>query len=231
MFGLKKKREDVVKDSFDIPASFDVPKKDFRPIIEEKEELKSINEEFLSVPQEETKEVFRSMQEFKPMPEETPTPSNAENKETSEAKTEITEPKQGTDRIELEELSMKVENEVGKINRKIKTLEKKANEISIESQEIIDLIRLYAATDNKFQEFIDEMRRLEERGWDTDRNIAAFYKYRIGKALSNIKKQSIKVEGMCKRVGFTPSKIKEILDAPIEELVDSLMRPGTKVGR
>ena len=42
MFGLRKeKKEDVIKESFDIPASFDETRKDFRPMVEEKEELKS----------------------------------------------------------------------------------------------------------------------------------------------------------------------------------------------
>lgn len=225
MFGLRKeKKEDVIKENFDIPASFDDAKKDYKPLVEAKEELQTINEQFLSIPQEETKEVFKTM------PEEIPIPPQVEKKETFEAKEENPESKQGTDRIELEELSMKVENEVGKIDRKIKTLEKKANEISIESQELIDLIRLYAATGSKFQEFIDEMRKLEERGWNTDENIAAFYKFRIGKALSEIKRQSMKVEGMCEKVGFTPSKIKEILNSPIEELVDSLAK-GSRARR
>jgi len=216
MFGLKReKKEDVLKESFDIPVGFD----------ETKEEFKSINEEFLPIPREETKEEFKSMtEEFPPLPLE-------EKKETSEAKEEFTESKQVTDRTELEELSKKVENEVGKINRKIKLLDKKADGLTIESQEIIDLIRLYAATDSKFQEFIDEMHRLEERGWDIDKNIAAFYKFRVGKALSDIKRQSMKLDGMCKRVGFTPSKIKEILNSPIEELVNSLMKQGSKTRR
>jgi len=208
MFGLKKKREDVIKESFDIPVGLD----------ETKEEFKSINDEFFPLSQEETKE------EFKPMTEEFPPLPLEKKKEISETKEEIPESKAGTDRVELEELSQEVENEVGKIERKIKTLEKKADGLTIDSQEIIDLIKLYAATNNKFQEFIDEMRKIEGRGWDIDQNIAAFYKFRVCKALSDIKRQSMKVNGMCEKVGFTPSKIKEILDSPIEELVNSMTK-------
>jgi hypothetical protein len=202
MFGLKKrKKEDFLKESFDIPVGID----------ETKEEFKSINDEFLPLSHEETKEEFKTMsEEFPPLP--------------LEEKKEIPEPKVSADRVELEELSQKVENEVGKIERKIKLLDKKADGLTIDSLEIIDLIRLYAATDSKFQEFIDEMRKIEGRGWDIDQNIAAFYKFRVGKALSDIKRQSMRVEGMCEKVGFTPSKIKEILDSPIEELVNSMTK-------
>jgi flagellar motor switch/type III secretory pathway protein FliN len=211
MFGLKKrKKEDFLKESFDIPAGID----------ETKEEFKSINDEFLPLSHEETKEEFKTVsEEFFPLPLE-------EKKETPELETkeEIPETKVSADRVELEDLSQKVENEVGKIERKIKTLDKKADGLTIDSLEIIDLIKLYAATNNKFQEFIDEMRKIEGRGWGIDQNIAAFYKFRVGKALSDIKRQSMRVEGMCEKVGFTPSKIKEILDSPIEELVNSLMK-------
>ncbi|MDI6826236.1 MAG: hypothetical protein QMD36_03520 [Candidatus Aenigmarchaeota archaeon] len=198
IFGKKKeKKEDVFKESFDIPIGIPETREEFKPLGEEtRQEFKSMSEEILPLPMEEKKKV--------------------------------SELKEGTGRIELEELSQKVENELGKIDRRIKSLEKKADVITIDSQEIVDLIRLYAATNNKFQEFIDEMHRLEGRGWGIDENIAAFYKFRIGKALSNIKRQSIKVEGMCERVGFTPSKIREILDSSIEELVDSLMRQGSR---
>jgi len=79
------------------------------------------------------------------------------------------------------------------------------------------------------EEFIEEMRRLEDRGWDFDKNIAALFKFRIGKALAEMKRQTLNVENICRKAGFTPSNIRNILESPIERLVDSLAQKKIKV--
>jgi hypothetical protein len=73
------------------------------------------------------------------------------------------------------------------------------------------------------------MHRLEEKGWRFDQNIAALYKFRVGRALAAMKKQSMSVEKICRKVGFTPSNIKAILNSPIENLVESLTERTVEV--
>jgi hypothetical protein len=135
----------------------------------------------------------------------------SEPQEIPEVAVSTTEPTNGADRTSIEELSKRVENENKNINRKFKLITKNLNQLTLESQELIDLIKLYANTDGKFSEFIEEMHNLERRGWDFDLNIAAFYKFRVGKALAEMKRQTRNVEKICRKVGFTPSNIKAII--------------------
>ena len=135
----------------------------------------------------------------------------------------------GVDRNIIEDLSKKIEEENSKISRKFSTIIKKTKEITLESPEVIELIKLYANANEKFEEFIEEMRDLENKGWDFDKNIAAFYKFRIGRALAEMKKQTMKVENVCRDAGFTPSNIRTILESPIDRLVDSMAKKKIKV--
>lgn len=134
----------------------------------------------------------------------------------------LTEPKtEGkTDMLVLEELSQKIENENIKIRKKIKSLSKKSEELTLDSPEIIDLIKLYERTSKKFREFIEDMNNLEADGWEVDETVAAFYKFRIAKGLSSLKKEELNIENLCERVGFTPSKVHEILEKPTEKLIE-----------
>ena len=143
-----------------------------------------------------------------------------ESARTEPARTELI--REAVDREEIEELSRRIENENKNINRRFKMITKNVNQLSLESQELIDLIRLYANANGKFSAFIDEMNILESRGWKLDQNVAALYKFRVGMALANMKKQSANVEKICRKVGFTPSNIKTILNSSIEDLVNSL---------
>ena len=146
-----------------------------------------------------------------------------EPQEIPDAEISRTEPTQsGVDRTAIEELSKKIEDENKTINRKFKLITKNLNQLTLESQELIDLIKLYANTNGKFSEFIEDMHNLERQGWNFDLNIAAFYKFRVGKALADMKRQATNVEKICRKVGFTPSNIKAILKSPIEDLVKSL---------
>jgi len=133
----------------------------------------------------------------------------------------LTEPKtEGkTDMLVLEELSQKIENENIKTRRKIKSLSKKSQELTLDSPEIIDLIKLYERTSKKFREFIEDINNLEADGWEVDETVAAFYKFRIAKGLSSLKKEELNIENLCERVGFTPSKVHEILEKSTEALI------------
>lgn len=124
------------------------------------------------------------------------------------------------DMLALEELSQKIENENIKIKKKVKSLSKKSEELTIDSPEIIDLIKLYEKASKKSREFIEHMNEIEADGWDVDETIAAFYKFRIAKGLSFLKKEELKIEKLCEKVGFTPSKVHEILEKPTERLIE-----------
>ena len=124
-----------------------------------------------------------------------------------------------TDMLALEDLSQKIENEDIKIKKKVKSLSKK-EELTIDSPEIINLIKLYEKTSKKSREFIEQMNKLESNGWKVDETVAAFYKFRIAKALSSLKKSESDIENLCEKVGFTPSKVHEILKKPTEQLID-----------
>ena len=202
MFGLKhKKVEDIEKIDFlkDIQSNWDEP----------------LPSEDLGLPETKTQEVDAMETKTREIPE-----ILQEAREVEELKTEPIQ--EGTDRESLEEISKRIENENKNINRRFKMITKNVNQLTLESQELIDLIKLYASTTGRFNEFIEEMHRLEERGWKFDKNIAALYKFRVGMALANMKKQSMNIEKICRKVGFTPSNIKTILDSSIEELVKSL---------
>lgn len=137
---------------------------------------------------------------------------------------EVIKIKTGVSKESIENLSKRIEEENKKISKKINAVTRKSKEITLESPEIIELIKLYSKARDSFEEFTEEMRNIDDRGWDFDRNIAAFYKFRIGRALAEMKKQTKKVEDICRDAGFTPSNIRTILESPIEKLIDSLTR-------
>lgn len=137
--------------------------------------------------------------------------------------------KTGADKTVLEDLSKRIEEENTKISRKFNSITKSAKDITLETPEIVELIKLYSNASDKLEEFIDEMRRIEDRGWDFDKNLAAFFKFRIGRDLAELKKLTIDVESICRKAGFTPSNIRNILESPIENLVDSLAKKKIKV--
>jgi len=137
--------------------------------------------------------------------------------------------KTGVEKEIIEDLSKRIEEENRRISRKFNGLTKKAKEITLESPEIVDLIKLYSSSRDRFEKFVEEMQELEYKGWSFDNDIAAFHKFRVGKALAEMKKQTKNVENVCRNAGFTPSNIKVILESPIERLVDSLVRKKIKV--
>jgi hypothetical protein len=214
MFGLKQKRDENIKN---IDFKIDDTKKIDMPMNLEQKWDEPLPFDVLDI---DAKPKERDVPETKPREVELPV---FKLEETRELEPVINEPVQaGTEREDLEMLSKRIEDENRNINRRFKIITKNVNQLTLESQELIDLIKLYANTNGKFNEFIEEMHRLEERGWNFDQNIAAFYKFRVGKALADMKKQSMEVEKICRKVGFTPSNIKSILKSPIEDLISSL---------
>lgn len=214
MFGLKQKRDENIKN---IDFKIDDTKKIDTPMDLEQKWDEPLPFDVLDI---DAKPKERDVPETKPREVELPV---FKLEETGELEPVINEPVQaGTEREDLEMLSKRIEDENRNINRRFKIITKNVNQLTLESQELIDLIKLYANTNGKFNEFIEEMHRLEERGWNFDQNIAAFYKFRVGKALADMKKQSMEVEKICRKVGFTPSNIKSILKSPIEDLISSL---------
>ncbi len=137
--------------------------------------------------------------------------------------------KTGVDKTSLEDLSKRIEEENVRISRKFNAITKNVREFTLENPEIVELIKLYSNASDKLEEFIDEMRKMEDLGWNFDKNIAAFFKFRIGKDLAEMKKLTINVESICRRAGFTPSNIRNILESPIENLIDSLSKKKIKV--
>lgn len=136
--------------------------------------------------------------------------------------------KTGVDKEILEELSRRIEDENKKIFRKFNVITKKTKEINFESPEIVELIKLYSEASDKLENFVKEMSDLENKGWDFDKNIAAFYKFRVGRAMAELKKQTMNIEKICQKAGFTPSNIRAILESPIERLMDTLMKKKMK---
>jgi len=158
--------------------------------------------------------------------EKTPKVSEPETLEVSEP---VSEPKtEGkTDMLDLEELSQKIENENIKIKKKVKTFLKKSEELTLDSPEIINLIKLYEKASKKSREFVDKINKLEADGWKVDETVAAFYKFRIAKGLSSLKREESNIEKLCEKVGFTPSKIHEILEKPTEKLMEEFSKEAS----
>jgi len=215
MFGFKqKKNEDIEKFDFrdediervDMPTDTESKFDETLPAFDVDAILGTKATEIMETRTEKASDISREIQETPEIPREP----------------EKIEPVENVNKEELEELSKKIENENRNIDRRFKLITKNVNQLSLESQELIDLIKLYASTNDRFNNFIEDMRKLEGRGWKFDQNIAALYKFRVGMALAKMKKQSASVEKVCRKVGFTPSNIKTILKSPIEELVNSL---------
>ena len=55
------------------------------------------------------------------------------------------------------------------------------------------------------------------------RTFAAIYKFRACKGLSEIKRQIRKIENLCKKAGFIPTKVHDILESRAEDLVNGFL--------
>ena len=228
-FGRKEKKElekpETPKILSEIKSEIQRPPEEFGTL---KTEIEKVPEEPVVPPEiesqiDKTSELETKVEEAitKTIPEISEPLFEPENKEKKVSEP-VYEPetKGKTDMLALEELSQKIENENIKIKKKVKSLSKKSEELTIDSPEIIELIKLYEKASKKSREFVDQMNKLEADGWNVDETVAAFYKFRIAKGLSFLKKEELNIEKLCEKVGFTPSKVHEILEKPTEKLME-----------
>lgn len=160
-------------------------------------------------------------------------------KETAEAEAEkitegmeeprmLPEPTEEKREIQLEELPLKELNE--KIDEELKQIKERMkdlgnlNKLTLESPEMISLMDLYTEYKDKLNQFIEEINRMEFTALASKRTFAAIYKFRACKGLSEMKKEIKKIEASCKRAGFIPTKVHDILESRAEDLVDGFLQ-------
>lgn len=129
--------------------------------------------------------------------------------------------------LPLKELCKDIKDGLKEIRDKFREIGKTDN-LTLESPEMIDLLELYVIAKDKMQEFIDKINKLELGKLTSKKTVAAIYKFRACKTLADIKKQVRKIESICKKAGFIPTKIHEILEAKAEDLVNSFLREEKK---
>ncbi len=133
---------------------------------------------------------------------------------------------------ELEEQSLKKLNK--NIDEELKGFRKRMKDlgsltrVSLESQEMIKLMDLYTEALCKLNQFVEEINRMDLANLSSKRTFAAIYKFRACKGLSEIKREIRKMESICKKAGFVPAKIQEILGTSAENLIDGFLRKSPK---
>jgi len=139
-----------------------------------------------------------------------------------------TEPAEREREIELEELPLKELNE--KIDEELRQIRKRMkdlgslNKLTLDSPEMINLMDLYTEYKDKLSQFIEEINRMELTALASKKTFAAIYKFRACKSLSEMKKQIKKIEALCKRAGFIPTKVHDILESRAEDLVEEFLQ-------
>jgi hypothetical protein len=144
----------------------------------------------------------------------------------------LPEPTEEKPEIELEELPLKELNE--KIDEELKVIRKRMKELgsltklTLESPEMINLMELYTEARDKLSQFVEEINRLDLTALASNRTFAAIYKFRACKELSEIKREIRKIEFICKKAGFIPTKVHDILESRAENLIDSFLQKSSK---
>ncbi len=140
----------------------------------------------------------------------------------------LPEPTEEKREIQLEELPLKELNE--KIDKELKQVKQRMkdlgnlNKLTLDSPKIIGLMNLYTEYKDKLNQFIEEINRMELTALASKRTFAAIYKFRACKGLSEMKKEIKKIEASCKRAGFIPTKVHDILKSRAEDLIDGFSR-------
>ena len=124
--------------------------------------------------------------------------------------------------LPLKELNEKIDEELKQIKERMKTLGN-LNKLALESPEMISLMDLYTEYKDKLNQFIEEINRMELTALASKKTFAAIYKFRACKGLSEMKKQIKKIEASCKKAGFIPTKVHDILESRAEDLVDEFL--------
>jgi len=145
---------------------------------------------------------------------------------------EIPKPVEEKREIQLEELPLKelndrIDEELDEIQEKIKDLGS-LSKLTLDSPEIISLMELYTEYKDKLNNFIEELNSMEFNALASKKTFAAIYKFRACKGLSEIKKEIKKIESLCKKAGFVPTKVHDILKSRAEDLVDGFLKQKSK---
>jgi hypothetical protein len=149
-------------------------------------------------------------------------PPEVKKVETPPKPMEVKEEKKLTfDELPLKELCKKIDDELKKIKKELRRIEK-IEDLTLESPEMVNLLELYTTAKDKFQEFVDEINKLELSRL-SDKTTAAIYKFKACKALADIKKQTQRIESICEKTGLVPSKIQDIIRTRAEDLINSFL--------
>jgi hypothetical protein len=150
-----------------------------------------------------------------------------EETETLIEPAEVPKPVEEKPEVQLEELPLKEMNE--KIDEELKQIKKRMDDLgslkklTLESPEMISLMELYTEYKDKLNQFVEEINSMDFSSLASKRTFAAIYKFRACKALSEMKKQIKKIEALCKKAGFIPTKVHEILESSAEDLVKDFL--------
>lgn len=132
------------------------------------------------------------------------------------------------DETPLVDLHNRIVNDLRDVKEKFKEITKASKELTLDSPEIVDLLDLYVDAKKKFEGFIDEINRMNLERITSRKSVAAVYKFRACKKLADLKKQIKRIDEICKKAGFIPMKVHEILHSKAEDLVNSLLKEKKK---
>jgi len=147
--------------------------------------------------------------------------------EPAEVPKPVEEPVEEKPEVQLEELPLKEMNE--KIDEELKQIKKRMDDLgslkklTLESPEMISLMELYTEYKDKLNQFVEEINSMDFNALASKRTFAAIYKFRACKGLSEMKKEIKKIESLCKKAGFIPTKVHEILESSAEDLVKDFL--------
>jgi len=134
--------------------------------------------------------------------------------------------------VQLEEFPLKELNE--KIDGELKGIKKRMRDLgnltklNLDSPEMIPLMELYTEYKDKLSRFIEELNSMNLIDLSSKRTFAAVYKFRACKGMSEIKREIRKIEVTCKKAGFIPTKVHEILESSAEDLVEQFLHRKSK---
>lgn len=158
-------------------------------------------------------------------PEKPKFPSKPELRKPKPPKPEVK--KISLKELPLKNLSKKIDEELEEIKKEFKDIGKTKG-LTLESPELIDLLNLYVNAKKKMNTFIDEINEMNLSRLTSKRTVAAVYKFRACKAISDIKKEVKKIDKICKKAGFIPLKVHDILESSAEDIVNSFLKKEKK---
>jgi len=142
-------------------------------------------------------------------------------------KTVEEKPEVQLEELPLKEMNEKIDEELKQIKERMKDLGS-LNKLTLESPEMISLMELYTEYKDKLNQFVEELNRMDLTALASKRTFAAIYKFRACKGLSEIKRQIKKIEALCKKAGFIPTKVHDILESRAEDLVNEFLGEKSK---